>query len=432
MNNGKKKVGATLAWGLFGIVCLAGMVVTAFGESSKEIVPVRQLSQEEFRKAKNEDLDDRISDSFHEFTIDVTVAVFEDGRKNQCYSPLSMYYSLGVLAYGAEGKTRDELFDLLQVSDKEMLAAQYDALYRMNYMRPVQRREGEEAYGPESDIGSSLWLDDSISYKNAYVNRIASDFYTETYQMNLAGPNAKDRMSGWIAEKSRGSFTLRDLGEVPDSGLVLLNTVYYAAYWADPFNSKNNTEEIFYAADGKEIKCEFMHQEESADMTSIVYYEDEYMMVSRALTRYSVFFILPEEGKTPAELLSDPEIVRKVLYPDKGKVIKATWHIPKFTTQTSIDCKEVMGKIGVNHLIGGSPNLRGITDDPVYIESMTQTTRIGMDEKGVVVASVGGVSVLGAAQYEWIDVNLNRPFIYIIYGPAGVVAIGTCDDPTAQ
>ena len=55
-----------------------------------------------------------------------------------------------------------------------------------------------------------------------------------------------------------------------------------------------------------------------------------------------------------------------------------------------------------------------------------------MDEKGVTVASASGIVSQSGSEYKWIDVNLNRPFIYIIYGRGGVVAIGVCDDPTAQ
>ena len=106
--------------------------------------------------------------------------------------------------------------------------------------------------------------------------------------------------------------------------------------------------------------------------------------------------------------------------------------MPKFTTESAVDCKAVMEKAGVKQLTGGCPDLGGITDEPVSIDGMKQVTRIGMDENGVTVASAAGFVVQSGAKYEWIDVNLNRPFIYIIYGRGGVVAIGVCDDPTAQ
>ncbi len=431
MNKKKKKAALIATGAILGIACATGIVMACRGETVREIVPVREAS----REAEWTDAYERIRDSYSEFVVDMTPIVFEEGRKNQCYSPLSLYYSLGVLAYGAEGETEEELLDMLNVSDKETLAAQYEEFYRKNRMYHLTPAKDGTPRGGTLSIGTSLWLDNSLSYKKEYVHKLADNFYTPVYQVNLGGAKAQKSMENWLSEQTGGQIELGDLGAVPNAGLMLLNTVTFTDFWFDPFDPEDNTKEIFYTADGQEIECEFMNQEDDwvSGLFSVTE-EEQYMTVTRSLERSLVRFVLPEEGVNPADLLADPEIVRNMIYPDADseRTVKANWHMPKFTTESAVDCKAVVEKAGIKNLTGGCPDLGGITDDPVSIDGMKQVTKIGMDENGVTVASASGILISGSSQYEWIDVNLNRPFIYIIYGNEGVVAIGVCDDPTAQ
>ena len=430
MNKKKKKAALIATGAILGIACATGVVMACRSGSVKEIVPVRQES----KGMEGTEAYEKIEKSYSEFVVDITPIVFEEGGKNQCYSPLSLYYSLGVLAYGAEGETEEELLNLLNVSDKETLAAQYGEIYCMNRMKHLAPAEDGTLRGGTMGIGTSLWLDNSLSYKKEYVHKLAENFYTPVYQVNLGGAKAQRSMENWLSEKTGGQIKLGDLGAVPNAGLMLLNTVTFTDFWYDPFDPEDNTKEIFYTADGREIECEFINQEDRIDGLFSLAEEEQYMTVTRSLERSNVRFVLPEEGVNPADLLADPETVRKMIYPDADsqRTVKATWHMPKFTTESAVDCNAVMEKAGVKHLTGGCPDLGGITDEPVSIDGMKQVTRIGMDENGVTVASAAGIVTQSGAKHEWIDVNLNRPFIYIIYGRGGVVAIGVCDDPTAQ
>jgi len=430
MNKKKKKAALIATGAILGIACATGVVMACRSGSVREIVPVRQESKE----AKWTEAYEKIEKPYSEFVVDMTPIVFEEGGKNQCYSPLSLYYSLGVLAYGAEGETEEELLNLLNVSDKETLAAQYGEIYRMSLMIPYKPHEDAIPMGATMDIGTSLWLDNSLSYKKEYVHKLAENFYTPVYQVNLGGAKAQKSMENWLSEKTGGQIKLGNLGDVPDKGLMLLNTVTFADFWYDSFDPEDNTKEIFYTADGREIECEFINQEDGIFGLFSLAEEEQYIAVTRRLGKSYVSFVLPEEGVNPADLLADPETVRNMIYPDADslRTVKATWHMPKFTTESAVDCKAVVEKAGIKHLTAGCPDLGGITDEPVSIDGMKQVTRIGMDENGVTVASAAGIVTQGVAQYEWIDVNLNRPFIYIIYGRGGVVAIGVCDDPTAQ
>lgn len=430
MNKKKKKAALIATGAILGIACATGVVMACRSGSLKEIVPVRQES----KGTEGTEAYEKIEKSYSEFVVDMTPIVFEEGGKNQCYSPLSLYYSLGVLAYGAEGETEEELLNLLNVSDKETLAAHYKEMYCVNRMLQYKPYEDAMPRGATMDIGTSLWLDNSLSYKKEYVHKLAENFYTPVYQVNLGGAKAQRSMENWLSERTGGQIKLGDLGAVPDKGFMLLNTVTFTDFWFDSFDPEDNTKEIFYTADGREIECEFINQEDGIYEVFDLAEEEQYIAVTRMLERSYVRFVLPEEGVNPADLLADPETVRKMIYPDADsqREVKATWHMPKFTTESAVDCKAVVEKAGVKQLTGGCPDLGGITDEPVSIDGMKQVTKIGMDENGVTVASAAGIVTQGAAQYEWIDVNLNRPFIYIIYGRGGVVAIGVCDDPTAQ
>ena len=76
--------------------------------------------------------------------------------KNANYSPFSLYYALAMAAQGANGKTAEEMLNLLGMSDAKTLAEQCGNLYRMISSR---ERDGKA----ELMLADSLWLSDNSS-----------------------------------------------------------------------------------------------------------------------------------------------------------------------------------------------------------------------------------------------------------------------------
>ena len=67
-----------------------------------------------------------------------------ESSANENYSPLSLYYALGMTAAGAEGETLEELGALLGTEDREALADGCRRLYEnIYYSRKLQDLYGD-------------------------------------------------------------------------------------------------------------------------------------------------------------------------------------------------------------------------------------------------------------------------------------------------
>ena len=91
--------------------------------------------------------EDRVdTETLRQFS-DETAAVVFTGEGNAVYSPLSLYAALGMLTKLTDGQTKQQMMDLLSVSDSEELRQWTQTLWRQLY------RDGKD---------SALWLGNAV------------------------------------------------------------------------------------------------------------------------------------------------------------------------------------------------------------------------------------------------------------------------------
>ena len=122
--------------------------------------------------------------------------------KNANYSPFSLYYALAMAAQGANGKTAEEMLNLLGMSDANTLAEQCGNLYRMIASR---ERDGKA----ELMLADSLWLSDNydgakVNYNQDFLDVCAKQFYAEVFGADFTGQKTADAMTKWIKEHYNG------------------------------------------------------------------------------------------------------------------------------------------------------------------------------------------------------------------------------------
>ncbi|MBP3305931.1 MAG: hypothetical protein J6L24_08175 [Oscillospiraceae bacterium] len=341
-----------------------------------------------------------------------------DGE-NQAYSPINLYMALSLTAELTGGNSRQQILDLLSADSVESLRAQANGIWNACYLDDKN----------QTLLANSLWLNESLSYRQSVMDTLADSYYTSVYRGALGSDKINRAIQSWLNKQTGGLLKeeVRQAG-IPSGTfavLALYSTVYYQAKWLKSveFSAGANTEGAFHAPGG-DISSTFMNKKE---MQTHYYWGEEYGAVSLGLKDGSrMWLILPDSGKTVDDVLSSGEFLTQVLSVSGGeaetsgsKYMKVNLSVPKFDISVQNDLKEDMQALGVTDIFDSgaadfSVSVEG--DYPVWLTAMNQATRVAIDEKGVTAASYIEKPGAGAAEppEEIIDFILDRPFLFVI------------------
>lgn len=353
---------------------------------------------------------------------------------NRVWSPVNAYIALAMTAELSEGETQAELFELLGVGSTEDLREKISAVWESAYTD-----DGNEI----SVLANSMWLDDDLEFAEDKMNILAYDYYASTYQGDLGSERISKDIANWMKNQTGGFLSDRteNVNLHPQEKLLILaSTIYFQAKWSDEFDKENNTTDIFHSAEG-DISCTFMNQK-LAEMN--YYWAEDYGAVQMHMKNgSSMWFILPDEDKTVDDVLSGGDYMNMVTlseeFPEENqKWMKVNLSVPQFDVSSSIDLKEGLKNVGLTKVFdwtenGFASSLQSKSSEyPVYLDSINQSTRVKIDEKGVTAASYIELGFgAGAAMPpdEIIDFVLDRPFLFAITKNQIPLFVGAVNTP---
>ena len=335
-------------------------------------------------------------------------------NENAVWSPVNAYIGLSMLAEITDGDTRKEILDLFGSEDIEALRAQVSAVWESVY-----EDDGNEI----CTLANSLWLEDGLDYNQDTMNNLAYHYYASVYQTDLGSKSANKAIGNWLNKNTGGMLKDRtdkiDLS--PDTVLALYSTLFYQAKWSDEFNSKNNTDDIFHGTKG-DTNVTYMNKK----LCQMYYYwYDDFSAVALHLKNGStMWFILPDEGTTAADVLNGGAYGKMIASGDgeegwqNKKYMKVNLSVPKFDVSSTVNLKDGLERMGVTKVFDmESSDFTAITSDsPVYVSAVNQSARVEINEKGVKAASYIEIPMAGSPMppEEIIDFVLNRPFVFVI------------------
>ena len=267
-------------------------------------------------KLEESQVSENFLDSLDQFSYRTASALLAEpgGGENENYSPLSLYYALGMAAMGADGETLTEMEGLLGVESPEELAEGCRTLYenlfytqkRQDVLMETEGEEPEEKQ-PSVSLANSLWADESLSMKEDYRSLLGEDFYASSFSVDFKQDETWGQMENWIAEHT-GGVLQPQLPRDKATLLALINTLYYYGAWEKEFPAEQTAEDVFHRADGTESQGDFMH----VSLSDSRYEEgDGWKAASLGLRGDGrgdeMVFVLPDEGVSVEDLLSSPE-----------------------------------------------------------------------------------------------------------------------------
>ena len=359
---------------------------------------------------------ERPDDSAVRRFADQTAAEIFNGRENTVYSPISLYVALGMLTELTDGETRQQVLDLLGAADTEALRQQINRLWISVY------QDGDAV----CRLANAAFAREDADVKQAAVDALAEGYFASSYRVPMGTEEADEAIASWLNQQTGGLLS-EETGNIhteEENLLRLYNTIYYKAGWLDAFESGQTGTDIFIAADGSKQQTDFMHRTDEG-----TYRKGEgYTAAPRRLKYGRMVFVLPDEGVTPESLLARDGFLTELT--GEYSMADVVWSVPRFDVKSSVDLKDILKALGVTDAFDENvADFTPLTDSGAVVSSVMQAARVKIDEDGVEAAAYTEIVADTTAAEEpppVVEMNLNRPFLFVILNDANVpLFVGT-------
>lgn len=346
----------------------------------------------------------------------VIPALLKDAEKeNTVCSPVNIYMALAMLAEITDGQSRAQLETLLG-AETPQLRDWATEVWQNNY------RSGE---GSRLLLGSSIWLNEGMAFRQDCLDLLADRYYASVYQGAMGSEAFSQTYRDWMNEHTGGLLKdqIDGMELTADLALNLSATVYFTGGWSSAFNEKRTIEQTFYAPNG-ETKVQMMKKTQNLTY----YWGERFTAVSLSMNVGRMWFLLPDKGYSPADMLADEEAMRFLLcggdWEDQRR-LEVHLSVPRFDITNEMQLIRQLQDLGVTEIFRpNSADFSPVTDQPgLSVSRITHGIRVKIDEKKVEAAAYTAVSVPSSPppqDLEEIDFTLDRPFLFCITGFDGL------------
>lgn len=353
----------------------------------------------------------------------------KDNKDSTMISSLSIVTALAMAANGADGKTLDQMLNVIGCGlDLEGLNQQL-----FNFYASLTNTESASLKD-----ANSVWLTNSPRYSvnENYLRRIENTFDADIVSVDFTSPTVVDDINGWCSDKTDGMIP----GIVDDNivseytVMCLLNALCFDALWSNQIEDAV-IDGKFHGYDG-DTTVKLMHTKErryvsGKDVTGFIkYYEG---------ANYAFVALLPDEKVTVAEYLASLDGKTFIDLVEKASWGDVVAMIPEFSSDYSVELNDILVSLGMTDAFDGDladfSGMGRMNDGGnVYISSVIHKTHIDVDPSGTRAAAVTAVIMDKATAVqehkEPKQVILDRPFVYAIIDTASGVPVfmGTCEN----
>lgn len=395
----KKRI---MSWGL--LLATAAALLTGCGQSHAQ-----ELTKGMESAAQAGDYGSAEAQAVTGFGVQLLQQAYQAGEEGENFllSPLSAAYALGMTANGAQGRTLEQM--------EQVLGLPADRLGQGlgGYLAQTQ---GEE----QLRLANSLWLNEKEAFqpRQTFLEKAVGQYQAQVYQ----GPfddETRKQINRWVSKKTEGMIPviLRELKST--DVMILLNALCFDAKWEEPYQKAQIRQEEFATEAGEKRQAQMMYSSEE------IYWELEGgqgFLKPYAGGQYAFAALLPPEGTSMADFLPliTGEGLAQALEAARMEEIRAA--IPQFKCQGDYRLDDFLKELGMTDAFDSKAadfsSLGASEDGPIYVDRALQKTYIEVNNQGTKAAAVTAVAPGdGAAPQEpkqIYEIYLERPFLYLL------------------
>ncbi|NXK25208.1 A1AT protein, partial [Arenaria interpres] len=334
-------------------------------------------------------------------------AATQEPGKNIFFSPVSISAAFALLALGSRAVSQTQVleglaFNLTDTQEEEIHNGFRHLLLLLN-------RPGSQV---QLSMGNTLFMDKHLKPRKTFLKDIKKLYKAKVVSSDFQNSTkAKKEINEYIKNKTHGNINqiLEDLD--PNTLMVIINYIYFKAYWVNPFNIKGTHKDYFHVNGKTSVEVKMMTRDGFYKA-----YSDRKLSCKVVQIPYkgdvAALFILPNEGKMKqleAALTKDTMAKwEKSLQRQRIEV-----YIPKLSISANYDLKKIFMNLGVTDVFSDWADLSGITGKPdVKVSKAAHKALLKIHENGTEAAAVTSLDFLPHSIPP--VVKFNRPFLLLI------------------
>ncbi|ABY21942.1 serpin (serine proteinase inhibitor) [Renibacterium salmoninarum ATCC 33209] len=343
-------------------------------------------------------------------------------------SPASALIALSMLREGASEEGAQEMDSVLGWgSDRQRGINAVLAELQKYDGDPASVDKANPPEKPAAKTSNGIFVQKSAPIGPGFLTVLAKHYGTGVYPVNFAG-DAKDKINAWVKENIGGLIEKAPLESSADTKLSLLNALFFAARWQQPFNPESTLDAPFHAASWQ-LNVPMMHATQK-----LTYAEGPgWQAIDLPYGRCFVMrlYLPAAEGK-PLPGAAQLAAVGSSLSSAQKQLIGLG--LPSWDKMSNLDLMEPLRKIGLRKTFddgGFDAILPG-----ALIGGAAQTAVVNVAEKGTVAAALTQINVETSVDLVTEtprQLDFDRPFSYqIIQLETGLpLFLGVVDNPKA-
>lgn len=373
------------------------------------------------------------------FAFDLYHAL-KDTPGNLLYSPYSISIALAMTYAGARNRTETQIADTLHfVFPQDQLHNLFNALDL-----DLNSRGGNASNAEEKrltlNIVNAVWGQKDYPFLDAYLDVLAVCYGAGIRLVNFMSDPESVRLliNSWVAQQTADRIKeLLEEGDIDSATrLVLTNAIYFKAAWEAPFDEELTKEDDFFLLDGTTVSVPMMVKPLGSGSlpaaegpgykaVQLPYYDGDFAML----------IVVPDRSGFQAfEQTMDAQRIEGIV--NQLEMQPIALRMPKFGYESAYHLEEEdkLPGMGMPDAFTGLADFTGIDGGygALFISKVIHQTFISVDEAGTEAAAATAVVIGEIAMPEFMDININRPFIYLIRDTTTgtILFVGRVLDPT--
>ncbi len=346
-------------------------------------------------------------------------------KKNQIFSPLSLWIALGVLREGAAGETLAEIDEMMKLPEGFDSARVIPELTRSLHFMESSRLSKDPA---ENGIllTNGIFFDQSMKNNilKSYWEKTGSVWNSETAQVDFTQEEAtQEIIRQWVSDNTK-KFIDDYEATFPTDGSAILNiynVLYLKDVWQEPFRKLDN--DVFHAPGG-DVSAPYM-----AGAAPGIYHDHAKARAAAfpGETGIHVWFLLPKEGIDPVDLVPDLQEILSRRDPATLNFMAPGVDIDG----ENLSLKKLLMDKGYTRLFTSADLDNMLTGVTASVSEIKQKTKLQMDENGFKAAAATEIgSTKSAAPVDLVDFIVDRPYLVVIEYQGLPLFIARITDPT--
>ncbi|GLO67870.1 serine protease [Oceanobacillus sp. E9] len=331
----------------------------------------------------------------------------DDG--NVFVSPTSYWLAMAMVYNGANGDTRSEMGQALQLQGMDIEDFNHQNASLMEHFTNVNDEE------LELNIANSIWLNQTYEFLDTFQQSV-----TDTYQAELAALTTPEPINEWVSNQTNGK--IKDIINQIDQEhvAILVNATYFNGAWTYPFDENNTQERTFHKKNNSSVEVPFMALNEELpyvetdqmQAVSLPYGENEDMQME---------LFLPKEDIAMDDFLEGFTLENWQEWRDSMEIQKGNLRMPKFSLEYEAELQNFFQSLGMEQAFDTQEaDFSNMIDQEqlgaLYIDKIVHKTFLDVDEEGTEAAGATSVEMKTTSIEigENFDMEINRPFLLTI------------------